>query len=676
MLLHCKRKLYQVYLLIITSLIFLFVAGTSHARPFGAGNLSSQISSAVKKQVRAAIVPVLKTKYNKIEYPKQMLLSADNRYLAMLMEGQYISVWDMEKGKEIDHINTRTLKPLDFAIDARSKKIYVVDDKGVLHIKPMVSGENFNKVTDRQGKQKFNAIRKQNISSASSAAAISKNNQAAQSLSYNGGQYQLIAKRGQGILVMDGQSEKKKAQLLSTKNGWAVLDAQGRYDGNEEAFKDVSWDADGQLLELDRFSEKYFEPGLLTKVMRKKSVKMITRPVVEIEKGIYLPPQVTLKILSSEKQYRSPDAIKVQVLATLDDKPEVLHDLKFFHNGKRVPKNRIHQKKSYTKDGKGIKEWQVSIVPEKGRNKFSAEVSGWQDIIGQARTVSFNVRKKPTAKATRFFMKSIGINQYQGSKLLLDFAVADAREIFKTFSTSTLAKKDATGKYKQNTTIRTLMLDKQASKKEILNLFDVTQLAAKKNDLLVVFMSGHGMVVDNQWYYLPQEAKSLTDAHHVRSVGVSASELMDKFVEIPSQKIVLIIDACQSGAATRNFNNFHQRRALRGLSRNTGIHIIAATRADQLAPEFAELGHGLFTYTLLNGMKKNSSGYHNADLWPKDGQLMVSELQKFAEKFVPALAYSLASRHSQSSGERGLLDERTIVTPVGSSQGQDFIVYQ
>ncbi len=75
-------------------------------------------------------------------------------------------------------------------------------------------------------------------------------------------------------------------------------------------------------------------------------------------------------------------------------------------------------------------------------------------------------------------------------------------------------------------------------------------------------------------------------------------------------------------------------------------------------------------------MKKNSQGFHNADQWPKDGQLMVTELQRYAEKFVPALAHAMASRNYASSGERGGLDEKTIVTPVGSSQGQDFVIYQ
>ncbi len=803
-----------IYLLLIT-LAFLFLVPQSFARPFG-GHVSSHISKAIKKQVRAAIVPTLKTKKNKIEYPKKMLLSKDKRYLALLMEGGYISVWDMEKGNEVDHFTVKSMTLEDFTIDYNRKKIYLIDKQGQLFVKPLVLGERFKLLKKIQKKNHFHFVRvssenlllsskrnelflydkqkepsllaKINLNSNISAIDISdtshqilvathdktlslyrlsnkkliltqswvlankvnrvffnqnstafaaqfdnfqyaystleegnknarykpiktveqavvwidfsknmldvltrnhkvyqqnvKNDQISNSRKinmldsqqvqfYKNGRFLLVPKRQGGILLIDIKTDTKFAQLVSTKSGWAVLDKQGRYDGNEDAFYDVSWDADGQLLELDQFSDKYFEPGLLEKVVADKP-QMLTKPGASIEKGVYLPPEVLVKILTSEKNYKLPAEIRLSITAKVEGQADILHDLSVYHNGKKIPQSRLHLIKSHQEGNKGVKAWSLTVQPVAGLNGFNVEVKGWEDIAGQSQQAVFTAQKMPASKPSRVFMKSIGINEYQGKELMLDFAVSDAREIFKTFSTSSLVRK----KNMQGGHVRSLILNQQASKESILSLFEQTKQASGKNDMLVVFMSGHGIVVDNKWYFLPQEAETLRDAGHVRSVGLSAKELMEKFIEIPSQKIVLIIDACQSGAVTNDFNNFHQRRALRGLSRDTGIHIIAATRADQLAPEFGELGHGLFTYTLLNGMKKNSQGFYNADQWPKDGQLMVSELQKYAEKFVPALAHAMASRNFASSGERGGLDERTIVTPVGSSQGKDFVIYQ
>ncbi len=817
---HCYKLRNALICILMTVFIVFFLSSYAHARPFG-GQLSSQVSNAIKKQVKAAIVPTLTTKKNKIEYPQIMRFSKDKRYLAMTMEGAYISVWDMEKGKEIDNFSLESMKLKDFFIDYNRKEIYLIDDSGLIYSKPLVAGEafkrikklqkghryhfvrvsaelivlstikneilvfeknkqhkllsrvklksainsldvadksnqilvssadkklslyRFSKKTNKlslsqswvmkntinraffnrkgtalalyfkngryayanQNKQKFEAIKLANKPAllidfsdeqlnilTKEGSVVKQNVKTGKILNnnkvtilntdlnsnlfqfYKKGQYLISPKRQSGLLLVDVNQNKKIAQLVSTKSGWAVLDKKGRYDGNEDAFHDVSWDAEGKLIDLDQFSEKYFEPGLLEKILTKKQ-KMITKPEVEIEKGIYLPPLVTVKILTNEKKFRLPGKIKLTVKATVDGSPDAMREIKIFHNGKKVPESNIILTKS-AQDGRyGIKEWALKVVPVKGLNGFNVEVKGWENVSGQSQQVIFNAKQDVRPKPKRMFMKSIGIDEYKGKDLALDFAVADAKDIFKTFSSSALAFSSDKNK-KQGARVNTLMLNQQASKKAILSLFDRTKRVANKNDMLVVFMSGHGIVIDNQWYFLPQEAKIQNDPKHLKSVGLSANELMHKFVDIPSQKIVLIIDACQSGAVTDVFNNFHQRRALRGLSKNTGIHIIAATRADQLAPEFGELGHGLFTYTLLNGMKKNSQGFYNADQWPKDGKLMVSELQQYAEKFVPALAHAMASRNYASSSERGGLDEKLIVTPVGSSQGHDFEIYQ
>jgi hypothetical protein len=799
-----------VFLLAVAALCLSF-ALEAFSRPYGA-RVTSHISDAVRKQVRHAIVPTLKTKRNKIEYPQALYFSRDQRYLAQYMEGGYISVWDLKNGQEIDNVSVKSYKPVDFAIDHNFKKLYLIDDNGQVYAKPLVGGEAFKRLADVQNKSyRHLAISNNSIilaadkellvynnknlkqqpaklrlnqvindigtSLAGSEILVSSANGAVSSISYNqnkaslttrqswnlstdiqsillspdgnyfaiflkngryayasrsGGRfaslkqsgsrlnaiaiddsrltlitedqellvhdlrsgdinnkgklelkpsdfvqsisnsrYILIPQRDAGIYMLEQNTRAKVAQLISTKSGWAVLDKKGRYDGNEDAFTDVSWDADGLLLELDQFSSKYFEPGLLAKLLQKKEA-MITAPVAEIEKGLYLPPKVNISVLTSEGNARVDKPLALDITASVDIKPEELKDLHVYHNGKKIPGDKITLKKTYTSGEKGYKEWHLKVLPTKGNNVFVAEVSGWEGVVGQSNVAKLNVTRYSQAdkKPATMFLRSIGINDYRGKELDLDFAVSDATDIYKEFSRSTVMSSKLTGE------VKVLMLNQQATKAEILDLLEETRRQSTKDDMLVMFMSGHGMAINNKWYYLPAEASSLHDTVHVQNVGLAAKELTDKFVEIPSQKIVLIIDACQSGAATEDFNNFHQRRELRGLSRETGIHVIAATRADQLAPEYGELGHGLFTYTLLNGMRKNSQGYHNADLWPKDGKLMVSELQKYAAKFVPALAHAMATRSIAATGERGEIDERTLVTPVGSSQGQDFIIFK
>ncbi|MFK5985549.1 MAG: caspase family protein, partial [Pseudomonadota bacterium] len=821
--------------IIITFAFFamtLISVSSLHARPFGMQSMSN-IRSTIRNQVRQAFIPVLKSKYEKIEFPKIMAFSKNYQSFAFLTEGGYVSIWNLKQGKEYFNLQLANITPAEIIINNANNELFIIDINGSIYRKPIFSQEAISKYQPIAGINKFkhlktvkntqilsagkqliiapniplkksfvtqldNEIVALDISSDAKTIVVASANKislfqlsAVKTLKkikqwelsqtikqvvlddftgsiairfessifsnagyailnkiktdnvadykdiqlfndtisdlvftqqgqlgvytsnkeiyyrnlftgkidkrlsiaefnpelvqfYRSDEFIFIPVRDKGIHLIDIKSAKKLAQLVSTKNGWAVLDSSGRYDGNEIAVADISWEVNGKMLELDRFSKRYFEPGLLAKVvfnstkakssLVKKiivSTKMLTKPENKLEEGVFLPPQVSLKINSDESQYQSSKKISLTITALTEDDAKNLKGLKLYHNGKRLKNNDIVVSNKVEKNSK---KWQLEIKALAGKNTFMAEVGGWGDIYGQSKTESFYAKAKK--KKSVVFIKSIGIDEYNGKELDLNFAVADAKDIFQVISNyqSSLQKKSANIK-SELSSVKTLLLNEKASKKKILAMLDKVKKTATAEDTLFIFMSGHGQVVENKWYFLPQETKTLLEPGHVKKVGLSASELSDKLVTIPNQKIVLIIDACQSGAATEDFNNFQQRRDLSGLSKDTGIHIMAATRADQLAPEYSQLGHGIFTYIMLSGLKKNKKGFYNADRWPKDGKVMISELKKYTEKFVPIMISVLEKRRENQIAARGIANQRTIVTPVGSSIGKDFQLF-
>jgi len=142
-------------------------------------------------------------------------------------------------------------------------------------------------------------------------------------------------------------------------------------------------------------------------------------------------------------------------------------------------------------------------------------------------------------------------------------------------------------------------------------------------------------------------------------------------ISSPAQKILLAVDACQSGAVLNDFQTFTQRKTLQKLSEDSGVHILTATRADQLAPEYEILGHGLFTYTLLKGLDKRN-GIYNADRWPKDNNLTVGELKKYVLRYAPLLARKLNERSLAATAQRGSDDLEVLITPAQLTSGTDF----
>ena len=99
------------------------------------------------------------------------------------------------------------------------------------------------------------------------------------------------------------------------------------------------------------------------------------------------------------------------------------------------------------------------------------------------------------------------------------------------------------------------------------------------------------------------------------------------------------------------FRGFEERKVLHQLARSTGTHIVASAGKDQLAVEFAELGHGAFTYTLLEALRGAADGV------PANGVVTVRELLSFVEYRLPEVSqkYGLQAQY-----------------PVIDSRGQDF----
>ncbi|HRX00430.1 MAG TPA: caspase family protein, partial [Cyclobacteriaceae bacterium] len=116
--------------------------------------------------------------------------------------------------------------------------------------------------------------------------------------------------------------------------------------------------------------------------------------------------------------------------------------------------------------------------------------------------------------------------------------------------------------------------------------------------------------------------------------ALSATELKEISRKINAQKQVFILDACQSAAAldavTRR--GVAEERAIAQLARSTGTFWITATGSEQFATEFESLGHGVFTYALIEGLQGKADGGN------PDNKITVRELNAYIESRVPELA--------------------------------------
>jgi uncharacterized caspase-like protein len=193
----------------------------------------------------------------------------------------------------------------------------------------------------------------------------------------------------------------------------------------------------------------------------------------------------------------------------------------------------------------------------------------------------------------------IGIDKYRNPTLNLGYAGLDAKSMEDFFVS------DPVKKLFGNTFIYRLMNDK-VTKNNILALFEDVKTKAQQKDAVVLYMAGHGDVVGSEWFLIPHDVTTPEDETQVKSLGLSTQDIIETLKRFKAQKVLVVIDACKSGGVISGmggFRGYEDRKVMKQLVRSTGTYVISASNDNQFALELKELGHGVFTFTMLEGLK-------------------------------------------------------------------------
>jgi len=417
-------------------------------------------------------------------------------------------------------------------------------------------------------------------------------------------------------------SGKLLVSMISTKDGWAVVDAKGRFDGNQDALTGIEWQEGATKLPVNNFSEVYYQPALLAQAMQDTSG---LKTVKSIPDGIHLPPKV--EIINTGGSGSKTRAVKVKVTGA-DQGNSGVEEVRLYRNGKR-----INEKMAFKTDRKESKEGVVEIVKQydlplaPGRNVLNAVAINRERLESQPSTLI--VSGEGDAAGSKLWLITIGINQYKNPELNLNYAEVDASAV-QAFFTSEQRRFPFLQARVSHVT------NQKATKQSILDLFRTLHHVAQQ-DIAVIYMAGHGVSADNEWYFVSHEIERPDKAAQLKQKGLSSKELKKEIEAIAANRVFLIIDACHSGGAVSPIKDFQGMKALRMMARSVGVHILAATDRDQFAVELSSFGHGIFTFSLLKGLDGK------ADKKEGDGAVSVQELMHYVEKTVPALSRRYAN---------------------------------
>jgi WD40 repeat protein len=458
--------------------------------------------------------------------------------------------------------------------------------------------------------------------------------------------------------VLTGQ---KIAELYAFNNEWLVVTPDGRFDGTTTAINKLYYTKGTEVLPLQNLYEKYYTPRLLNRLLAGEQLEV----VINID-DLKPAPTVAMAYKSETRNLIVSDDIasylnttgNAEITVTAKASSDVVTDIRLFHNGKIITLNNRNLIVTDDKQTESLtRSYRIALLP--GENLFKAIALNSQRTESNAAlmAVSYNkpqddqtgaianntIYEANVAEVDRnatLHLVVIGINKYQNQSLSLNYALADANA-FKNE-----VEKDAKTILANVKTY--FVSDDLANKKGITDAFNEVKKNALPQDIFVFYYAGHGVISPKtkEFYLVPTDITDLkNEGQLLIDKGISASLLQGFASDIQAQKQVFILDACQSAGAFEQLitADANQQKNIALLARSTGTHWLAASGAQQFANEFAELGHGAFTYVLLQALKGQAAN---------NKMITVNGLKNFMQLQVPALMkkYSGTSQMPASYG--------------------------
>ncbi|MEP1095564.1 MAG: caspase family protein [Cyclobacteriaceae bacterium] len=407
--------------------------------------------------------------------------------------------------------------------------------------------------------------------------------------------------------------------IVLDEDRWMVKIPSGHFYATQEAQKEIFFVQGTESYRLEQFFEEYYEPKLSLNLLA-----VGDKERTDLQSRILTNPPPSVEIVYP--QNGSANQTTIQLVMKVTDEGGGINEVKVLQNGKRIVED--HEIPS-TKKGKPIsRSYYIDLVP--GVNFIDATAFNNNRVeSGISRIRLTRPADEPTATC---YVLSIGINKYKNPRLNLNYAVNDALSI------SGLLEQHGKDMFTDVEVIS--ILDEEATKANIIAKLQELSKKVRPTDVFYFFYAGHGSLVNEQFYFIPTDATRLYEESSLQEDALFVGDMVGYLKEIKALKQVVMIDACHSGGSTSVLaaRGAAEEKALAQLSRSAGVHILAAAGSDQTATEFAELGHGLFTYVILEAQNGKADGA------PADDKVTVYELKSFLDDQVPE--YSLKYKNA------------------------------
>lgn len=506
--------------------------------------------------------------------------------LASAGEGNSVSIWDVQTGQKLRELKGHLAPVYSLEFSPDGLKLVSAGQDCIVRLWDVASGNSLQTLTGHHfcvSSVKFSRDGKLLISSSWDTT----------------------------IKIWDVGGGRLIASLCSMDNkDWSVVSPDGRFDATDGGMRRMHYNIANEVVELKQCKDRFFEPGLLAKLLNFNK-----EPLRDISgfDNVELYPDISCDVSDDDKTLR----VKLKNRGGGIGKLIVKVNGKELDVSEQIAKTPV-SKNAPTAEVRINLSGVTSIVPGVPNivsvSAFNAdEYLSSRDVIPIRQWVP---RGDSKVEPPEIYAIIGGVSTYSapGKQLDLTYAAKDACDFAKALE---LASKRLFGAEKVHLNLLTTAPDGKSrtpTKQEFVKAFESAR-KARPNDILVVYLSGHGTTTrqgTDTYCYLTSDAYTteLNDPEIRKKTTITSDELLEwtSAKAIPALKQVLILDTCAAGAVANKLSekknvSGDQIRAIERLKDRSGFHVLMGCTADAVSYEASRYGQGLLTHSLLEGMR-------------------------------------------------------------------------
>jgi WD40 repeat protein/uncharacterized caspase-like protein len=416
----------------------------------------------------------------------------------------------------------------------------------------------------------------------------------------------------QTLRLWNLDTRKLIVSMLFADGEWVMWLPQGYYHSSDDGDKLIGWhvnqgrQSEGRFVRAGQLKRFLFSPEMVRRAIILGSAEAAVeemRPDVGNELQRLLqrkPPEFDVKVAADQSNVR--DGYVAVEVTGIDEAGTSAESFSILSNSRNVGASAT---RSVSPDGKTTI---IEVPVEDGENSIS--ITGVNEFgYVTERGVTTLASRKTEAKKGKLYVIAIGVEKYPNIKADLAYPVDDAVEMLKVLKERTaplysgmetliLLNEESLGEVDgQSDAVTALIGDGELFEPDSDNIADQVEDFLSKpgpDDMTIVFVAGHGMNLGEDYFFIPTDGARQDADKWKKSSLVEWEDIQEAVNEAEGVRLMLI-DTCHAQNA---FNPKLGKDA-----EDARVIVFSATAANKLAQEQPALGHGVFTYALLQGLK-------------------------------------------------------------------------